>query len=520
MGKNGEKKTLGIYISPKEISISQVRIGAGSKLETEHLVKFPTGFTAKEGMLRPLSLNNDFFSPSAAWITPFKQAVKKVSWNTSSVVVTLSSQFAILRYFVMPSVPRKFWNTSIPLESKKYIPVSFEEVIYDFSATPLDEGKKLGVLFGLTQRKSVESLLTTIKAAGLEIAAIEVNSASLERLFSHIDAKDHEFKGYVHFHGNSTYMLFSHGGVPVLYRESESEASGTMSDRRRLDIKGGMQFVDRYFGGAVYKTVCLSGDGAEAWKEAAAREAAPVAVELWDPGAACSLKDSEPSSLFSVGAALRGIVPGKISLDISGISTTAGLEKKVQGYVWTITFILSGLLLLLSLVSQVRLFMLNSELSPLKNKVGSVPELAGIDAEAISTKVTSLRDNVKKLATLVADTDTLAPKLSVIAANIPPDLWVSAIVYSNPMAVSEIQNNAKELRLTGETILKGENKIAVAEKFQKALRNSPEFKAFAPPKGTIDLTIEPESARASSVSDSQEGERAAVFTIDCMEKQK
>ena len=521
MGKSGYKQTLGIYISPKEISISQVKVVKGSRLETEHLVKFPTGFTAKEGMLRPLSLNNDFFNPAAAWITPFKQAVKKVSWGTASVVVTLSPQFAILRYFVMPFIPRKFWSKSIPLESKKYIPVSFEEVVYDFSAVPLEDGKKLGVLFGLTQRKSVESLLATLKSVGLDLAAIEINSASLERLFAYADPKDHDSKGYVHFHGNSTYMLFSQGGFPVLYREAESDASGTMSDRRRLDIKGAVQFVDRYVGGKDYATILLSGDGSEAWKEAAAREAAPIAVALWDPAAACSLKDSDPASLFSNGAALRGLAPGKITLDISGISTAAGLEKKVQGYVWTITFLLSGLLLILSMVAQSRLFILNSKLASVRALSVGMPELEGKDPEAIRVKITEMQTNVKMLYTLLADKDTLAPKLSAIADNIPGDLWVSGIVYSNPIPVSEMQNTGKQLTITGQTMLRGERKISVAENFKKALKAAPEFKPFGPPRGSVELTIQAEAqSQAMSFSQTEAGPLPGEFTVMCVSKTK
>ena len=77
MAANGGKNHLGIYISPKEISIAQVRVGKGGKAEPEHLIRLPTNFAIKEGMLRPLSLNHEFFSEKASWIAPFKQADRK-----------------------------------------------------------------------------------------------------------------------------------------------------------------------------------------------------------------------------------------------------------------------------------------------------------------------------------------------------------------------------------------------------------------------------------------------------------
>jgi hypothetical protein len=443
MAKTEGNKHLGIYISPKEICLSQVRIGKDSRPEPEHLIKFPTDFPVKEGMLRPLSLNHEFFSEKASWLVPFRQAVKKVSWDTSSVVVTLSPQFAILRYFVMPSIDRRFWSKSIPLESKKYIPVSFEEVVYDFNPVPADGGKKLGVLFGLTQRKSVEFITETLKSAGLTLAAVEITPVSMERLFGFLDPKEHDSKGYIHFSENSTFMLFSHGGYPVLYRETESDSGGTMSERKRLDVKGAMQFVDRYVGGKEYKAIALSGDGTDIWQPLAEREAAPIPVQVWESAKACGLKDNDAASMLASGAALRGRAHGPVRLDISGISTAAVLEKQVQNYVWYITFVLGGLLLFLSLIGQARVLMLSSEISSLRAKGANVPELDGLEAEAISKRIEVMRTNSQILDGLVSEIDPIAPKLSAIVDRISPDLWLIDINYSNPFALSEVQSGIK-----------------------------------------------------------------------------
>ncbi|OGR41387.1 MAG: hypothetical protein A2X35_10275 [Elusimicrobia bacterium GWA2_61_42] len=522
MAKAEGKNSLGIYISPKEITIAQVKIGKDLKPESEHLVKFPTGFTLKEGMLRPLSLNHDFFSEKASWITPFKQALKSVGWNSSSAVVTLSPQFAILRYFVMPLVERRFWSKSIPLESKKYIPVSFEEVVYDFNAVPIEDGKKLGVLFGLTQRKSVEFIMNTLKLDGLDLSAVEVNPVSMERLFGFVDQKGHDEKGYIHFSGSSTLMLFSHGGYPVLYRESESESGGTMSERKRLDVKGAVQFVDRYVGGKNYKAIALSGDGAQAWQPAAEKEAAPIAVEVWDSAKACSMKDNDASSLFAIGAALRERVPGKLKLDISGISTAASLEKEVQSYVWNITFILGGFMLLLSLISQARLFLINSELTTLRAKVTNAAEFEGNDADSSRAKIERIQTDVRLLSTLINDANPLAPKLSGIAEQIPPELWLADLQYTSPLSISDVQGGVTELKLVGETFLKGEAKLAAVEGFSRAMKAAPEFKLFTAPLGRIDSTTDSESLQttAPTYGEAPTGPKPSGFSVMCVSKRK
>lgn len=521
MAANAGKNHLGIYISPKEIAIAQVRAGKGSKPEPEHLIRLPTNFAVKEGMLRPLSLNHEFFSEKASWITPFKQAVKSVSWDTSSAVITLSPQFSILRYFVMPGVERRFWSKSIPLESKKFIPVSFEEVVFDYTAVPVDDGKKLGVLFGLTQRKSVEFITEILKSAGLSLAAVEINSISMERLFAFTDPQDHDSKGYIHFSGGSTLMLFSHNTFPVLYRETEADSGGTLSERKRLDVKGAVQFVDRYVGGKDYKTIMLSGDGAEAWKPAAEKEAAPIAVGLWDAAQASSLKSGDAASIFAVGAALRGKVASDLKLDISGISTAAALEKEVQSYVWNITFILGGLMLLLALVSQARLFMTASRLSSLSSKVADVPELDGADAETIRTKITRLQEDGKTLSNMLSQPDPLAPKLATVADQIPANLWLVDIQYVSPLGVAEGQTGTTELRMMGETFLKGEIKLRAVDGFTRAMKVTKEFKVFAPPLGRVDSTTDSEGGGQRQTAGPGEDPLAPKptgFSVMCVSK--
>ena len=515
------KNSIGIYISPKEISIAQTRLGKDGKMEAEHLVKFPTAFQAKEGLLRPLSLNNDFFDEKAFWIEAFKVAVKKVSWGSSNVVVTLSPQFAILRYFVMPLVERRFWNKSIPIESKKYIPVSFDEVVYDFAAYPLEGGKKLGVLFGLTQRKSVEFILHILKASGLDLTAVEVTPSSVERFFSFLDPKEHAAKGYIHFSGGASLMLFSSAGYPVLYREADYEAASTMSERKRLDVKGAVQFVDRYIGGQEYKRLMLSGDGADIWKTVAEQES-PMPVEIWEPAKAAALKENDAASFFSMGASMRGRVQEKLALDISGISTAARLEKQVQSYVWNIAFIMGGLLLLLSLLSQVRIMLLGSELSAIQAKVGNISELEGNDADAMKAKIDKLQINVKMLSVLINDTDCLAPKLHVIVEKIPSDLWLQDITYTGPFAASELQTSAKELRLSGETNLGGDMKQRTVENLNKALKYSPEFKVFGPPYGSMEFTTDGETPGGAAVYGAEQGPalKSSGFTILCTVRRK
>jgi hypothetical protein len=486
------KNSIGIYISPKEICVAQTR--AGAKLEAEHLLRLPTGFQAKTGIQRPLSLNGDFFSEKAAWVNVFQTEMRKVGWNSAAATVSLSPQFAILRYFVMPGVDKRFWNKSIPIESRKYIPVSFDEVVYDFNVCPLEGGKKLGILFGLTQKKSVEFVLNVLRTTQFEVAAVEISPCSMERLFAYLDPQEHQSKAYAHFSGAVSHMLFSSAGLPVLYRETdyETSASSTMTESRRLDVKGAVQFVERYSGGRSYGRLMLSGDGAEVWKQLAVQEA-PMPVEVWDPALAAGFKDNSAPVFFAAGASLRGRVEEKLSLDVSGIGASSRLEKQVLAYTWAITAALSGFLLLLSLFAQVRIMLMSSRLADLSSKLSAAAALRSETRDSIVAKIDKMKADAKQLSMLVSKTEFFAPQMQAINDCIPRDLWLTAIHYTSPLATSEMQALAVELRLTGETGLTGETKNRMVEDFKKTLKLSPELKSFSGAYGGWNSNLESES---------------------------
>ncbi|HAF94746.1 MAG: hypothetical protein A2021_00530 [Elusimicrobia bacterium GWF2_52_66] len=515
MNKIGSNDTLGVYLSPSEICLSEVKAGKNSRLQVQHLVKISTGFNSTAGMTRPLSLNNDFFDDHAPWVDGFKNAVKKVSWGSSNVVVTFSPQLAILRYFVMPVMDRKFWNRAIPLESKKYIPISFDEVVYDFSVVAIDGGKKMGVLFGLTQKKSVEFLINTLKSAGLELASLETSSCSLERLFAFLDPKDHDVKAYIHFFGSQNLTLFSSGGYPVMYREKDFDSASSLTERKRLDIKGSVQFVERYVGGQAYKNLMLSGDNLEVWKDAAAQES-QIPLVLWEPAKLADLKDNDTAAFFSLGASLKGAAAGRLTLDLSGISAASRLEKQVQSYVWGITAILGGLMLALSLITQVRLFMADSRLSGFKAKLGSASELQGNSVEAVRTKIKAMHENGRMLFGLINNRDYIAPKLQVIADTIPEALWIEEMRYTSPFFSDNTQSAAETITFSGKTALKGDMKFGIVNLFEKSLKTSAEFKIFMPPNGSIDHTLNSEAASGGGRSGTAGRAEPTGFNITCV----
>ncbi len=518
MGKSkSNKDALGIYISPREIVIAQTGDQGNGKIQVEHLIKIPVEFEGSEKVQRPLVLNNNFFNEKAQWVNPFKQALKKTDWKSKKVVISLSSHFSILRYFVMPEVERRYWSKTIPLESKKYIPVSFDEVSFDYVVRPNPADKKLNVLFGMTNKKTVEFLLNLLKSVGLQLSSIESSACSIERLFSFINPK-HDSNAYVHFSQSISYLLFSNDGCPVLFRENDMEGASGMSERKRLDIKGAQQFVGRYLGQKAYSSVMLSGDNLDVWKSIAEAES-PIPIAQWEPAKLLNIKSNALSSLFSIGSSLKLNSKNKLPIDFSGISTAALLEKSVQSYVKTFAIVLSAVILAFTFFNQFQLYILSRQINKHYSVIGDVSQFQGMTADTVKSNTERLQQNLRILQNLVRDKDFLAPKLGLLAKVIPKYLWANEIYYANPLGSSEIQAGSKELRIVGETTLRGTSKSRHVEVFYKNIKESPEFKVYGPPNGSIELGMDAGAADRIGVEDAGKV-RSSGFTIQCSVKKQ
>lgn len=515
--KNG-KKIIGICISSSSISFSQVSF-SGGKPSIKHFVKIPTNFESKEAMQRPLTMNNAFFDEKAPWVDLFKQALRKVSWGSKEVAVTLSNEFSITRYFTMPFVDRKFWSNSIPIESKKYIPLSFEEVSYHYAVEVQPEVKRMNVLFCLTKKKTVEFLISLLKAEGFAISSIESTPVSFERLFAAIDG-EHDKSAYIHFTKKASFMIFSSGRMPILFREINLGLSSQMSGRVSLDIKGALQFVSRCVGPAKYSQIKLSGDNLELWMKAAQRES-PVQVKTWDPQKIAGLRENELESIFSVGSALKNQFPEKNFIDVSSISTNMLIEKKILSHIKNLTMGLCAVILFFAFVNQFRAYLVSGKINSIYTNLGDAGELKGKDPSSIESETMKLEESARVFGDLLFDKTVLAPKLEAIADNIPSYLWVDTIYYVNPFSSGGIQSGNKEMTIRGLTSLKGNLRLKFVQNFTSALKKTEAFREFAAATGNMGFNIDAQTgANVEDEYEEAKKESSYGFTISCDIKPK
>ncbi|MDT8286828.1 MAG: hypothetical protein RQ748_06940, partial [Elusimicrobiales bacterium] len=265
--------------------------------------------------------------------------------------------------------------------------------------------------------------------------------------------------------------------------------------------KGAFQFVSRYAGGREYKKLMISGDAVETWKGPAEQES-PVPVEIWEPVKTGGLKSNEAGSLFALGAALRGAAPGKLKIDITGVSAGQEMERKVTSYVWTVASLLGAVFLLLSLLNHVRIYMLESRTSALMSQVGDISEFQGQTADSIAQAIETGNAEIRMIRGLLADTEVIAPKLQAIGDNIPDQLWIETFSYRNTLPISEMMGAGKEIVIQGSTKLSGQAKFSVVDLYVKKLKEAPELNFFRPPTGNIEFNLDASRDELGSADES------------------
>lgn len=503
------KGIAGIFIELDEIVIS-ISNFSNDKINISKLFKIPTEFKY-EGVVKPLSLNNEFFSDKQKWFVEFKNLVSKLNLSGFDVVVSLSEAFSITRFFTMPYIDPKFWNKSIPIESKKYIPVSFDEISYDFHVLPLQDSKRLGVLFSLTQRKTVEFLINSFKQMNLNILMIESRLLSVNRFVFSL-FKNYENSIFSIIYKDSVYNIFTYKQIPVLFRDVNFSKSAFFSERRSVDIKGSLAFVERIIPDVSYNKVVLITENPDEWADLIKKESNYEVehVKLQDYA---NIPESSFTCIAAVGASLKSAVKDKIEIDISEINKEKRTQKLVQTTVFSLTGILAGLIIISLFYSYVKLYFINNEIASYTTQIGDTSDFQGLTAQDISYKIENLHKSVEFMEKLFKQRDFLAPKLSVLSEVIPKDVWIDEITYNSPLNVNPGIENSLQLVINSRTYLKDDAKINVINYFRKKLMSVREYALFNAPAGVINYEVVEEKSEVVGVQSS--GIRPSEFRIIC-----
>jgi hypothetical protein len=327
---------LGMYIGPETIYIAETHLEKG-KLIVDHLVRIPVPApeAGKGGAPGTGStLNTDFLMDNAKLSALIKQSMAQVRWNTKDVMLTLSHHLGLLRYFAMPEIERRYWNSSVPLEAKKYIPIPFDVLSYDYqvvSLPPDANGKnRQGALVAVTQKKNLSNLTALLASLGLRLVGMEVAPCSALRLWESLDkACAGKAHCQVHFDGGNIRIMLADKGLPVFFRELFLGADASLGEFRKVDLGGCLAFAQKQLGVGNLSQLRVSGtNGAiSAWADAFTQEVGTQA-QTQDTAGMLGIKGGDWGGYASIGASMRYLQPSTLVLDLGKVGKITDEERR------------------------------------------------------------------------------------------------------------------------------------------------------------------------------------------------
>ena len=349
--------TLGMYLSPDTIYIAQTSAEKSGKLRVEHLVRIPVPVPeGKAGGTMTGTLNTSFLTENQKLGNLIQQSMSQFKWSTKHVMVTLSHHLGLLRYFTMPAIERRFWKSAVPVEAKKYIPIPFEALNYDYQCIPLppdgSNRARQGTLIAVTQKQNLANIAAMLQGLGLSIAGMEIAPCSTLKLWQAINpGTGGASYCQVHFDGGNVRILVADKGFPVFFREVFLGEEANLADQRKLDLGGCITFSQKQLAVGALSGVSISGSTANlaAWKDAFSRELGlPVAVQ--DTPALLGIKSGDWGGYSAIGASLRFQIPSAVTLDLGAVGRVTEDEKTVARDFLALSGTLAAGLLLIGLI--------------------------------------------------------------------------------------------------------------------------------------------------------------------------
>lgn len=432
---------LGLFLSPTTIFIAEVAV-PGGKPKVLHLVRLPVPGTDDSKVAKSLgSLNTEFLADHEKLGAILKKALTDIKWGSKHVMVSLSHHFGILRYFAMPAIDRRFWKTAIPAEAKKYVPIPFATLTYDFLVNDLgvgvDKKPRQGTLFGVTHKQNLENLRKLTESLGLILVGTELAPCSVERLWDAVDPGPVGIPyAQVHFDGGHVRVLISDNGLPIFFREIFLPSDATVMDRRKVDLAGCINFTKKQIGSRPPEKVRLSGliGDMGAWQQAFTQDLGRQ-VDYQDTDKALGLKGGQWGGYAAVGSALRHLISTPLTLDLSTVGRISDEDRQAAKTILLISALAATLFLITGGFQFTMAGLKSRELSQMMNSGLILEEFQGKRANDIALMMNDMKKRVNAFGPLVRKRVPITYVHERIAELIPEAAWITHLAYTNPLGI-------------------------------------------------------------------------------------
>lgn len=503
---------LSIYIGLENIYVAEATNSAGV-LNIISLVKVPIkGVDTKA--FKSSEMNKEFFKDRNIWLNPVRKIFAEKKFKNKQVCVTLSPEFSIYRHFVMPTIERKFWKQSVPLQAKKYIHFPFEQAMFSYDVysfeTKISKQKKLGVLFGLTDKYIVDEIKKGMKELKLELRGLEISIISLSRILNMKDkgSKD-SGQVYGYFSNDKASFLFVNKAKPLLQKDINFSGMYT-TERRKLEITSYVDFISNQFEKDPFKeTVLIGGAEKKTWG-AMLEGVINKPIREFDINEVLGFESRGVEELACIGGCFKYSDTFGINLDLTGEQRSAKMDNKVLMFLWKIVGLCIAVLLIFCFTPQVKSFMVGKELKRAKSSGALMQEFSNMSASSIKQKIQDTKRE-ERMLTEIFSIERITPILGRMIEIIPNEMWITRLSYKYPMLAGKSKiSKDKELGLSGfiNAHTSRKKELEIGDTFRDTITKDEKFRTFCSVVSTEIRYKVPTEAKAKK-------DEATQFTLDC-----
>jgi len=120
-------------------------------------------------------------------VNTIKKIIKQKGFNGKNVITAIPGDSAIIRYIKVPYMTEEELKNMIPYDAEQYIPLSMDQVVFDYqvlSETEEENQKKLEVLLVAVKNDTMNQHISLLKDAGVSPVVIDVDAFALCNAFS------------------------------------------------------------------------------------------------------------------------------------------------------------------------------------------------------------------------------------------------------------------------------------------------------------------------------------------------
>lgn len=432
---------LGLYLSPETVYIAETRY-EGGKVSVDHLIRIPVPASEQKGPAGTgtATLNTDFLTDNTKLGALIRQSMSQVRWNSKDVIVTLSHHLALLRYFTMPAIEKRFWRAAVPMEAKKYIPIPFDSLSHDFQVIPQPPdaaGKpRQGALVAVTQRKNLANVTSLLENLGLNLVGMEVAPCSGLRLWEAMDAgaRGKTFC-QVHFDGGNIRILIADKGLPVFFRELFLGKEAALTDQRKVDLGGCVSFAQKQLGVGQLVQVRVSGAAGniQQWRDAFAQELG-LPVTALDTAASLGIKGGDWGGYAAIGASTRFLAPGAITLDLGRIGQVTEDERRTARNIFVLAAVAAAWFSIVGAFRQMDYQSKARELQKYRRDPEIEAVFAGKAQGDVDTLFRTMRQQIDSLSVLGDEKPArMVLLLKDVVDSLPERVWLTRIAIRRGM---------------------------------------------------------------------------------------